>query len=47
MLPPTVWATAVDTCQGACVASSGAADAMDGIAVRHLSGPWMWEKRRK
>ena len=42
-----VWATAVDTCQGACVAGSGAADAMDGIAVRQLSGPWMWEKRRK
>jgi hypothetical protein len=22
-------------------------DAMDGIAVRQLSGPWMWEERRK
>lgn len=42
-----VWATAVDTCMGACVTGTAAADAMDGIAVRQLSGPAMWVKRKK
>ena len=43
----SVWATAVDTCKGACVSGTGAADAMDGIAVRQTAGPSLWAKRRK
>jgi hypothetical protein len=41
------WATAVDTCKGACISGAGEADAMDGIAVREISGPSLWAKRRK
>jgi hypothetical protein len=41
------WATAVDTCTGTCVAGTGEADAMQGVAVRETSGPSLWAKRRK
>ncbi len=43
----SVWATAVDTCTGACVTDSTAeADAMKGLIVRQTKGPSMWVRRR-
>lgn len=42
-----VWATAVDTCTGACVTDATAeAGAMEGLAVRQVEGPSLWVRRR-
>jgi hypothetical protein len=44
----SVWATAVDTCTGACVTDATAeADASVGLAVRQVKGPSLWERRRR
>ena len=43
----SIWATAVDTCTGACVTGTAEADAMDGVAIRQTSGPSLWAKRKR
>ncbi|HEX9940730.1 MAG TPA: sialidase family protein [Thermoanaerobaculia bacterium] len=42
-----LWATAVDTCMGACVSGAGESDAMEGVAIRQTSGPSLWAKRKR
>ena len=41
------WATAVDTCTGACVGGGGAADNAAGVAIRQLKGPSLWTSTHK
>lgn len=36
------WATATDTCTGACVTGQAPADAAAGVAIRQLKGPTLW-----
>ncbi|HET7746834.1 MAG TPA: sialidase family protein, partial [Vicinamibacteria bacterium] len=40
------WATATDTCTGACVSGGGAANAADGLSVVQVGGPTLREKQR-
>jgi pre-peptidase len=41
------WATAVDTCTGACVTNAEEADGAQGVAIRQLKGPWLRAARRR
>jgi hypothetical protein len=43
----SVWASATDTCTGDCVSGTGAPSAMDGVAIRQLRGPSLWDRSHK
>jgi hypothetical protein len=41
------WATATDTCTGACVSGQAPADGAAGVAIRELKGPTLWAPTHK
>jgi hypothetical protein len=41
------WASATDTCTGACVSGQAPADASAGVAIRQLKGPSLWATGHK
>ena len=40
----SIWASATDTCTGSCVSGLGGAGDAEGIAIRQLTGPWLWDR---